>query len=125
MDCPSMGINIICSAPPKTEIGEEAMVENFAESTVVNASQPPSSSISQKSMSTTNLFDTTEMDKRASVASTNQAASAESLQHQTPSLENLLARSRIYDERIPEVVLDDATPNLEDEHELVNNIGVE
>ncbi len=37
-----------------------------------------------------------------SVASTNQAASAESLQHQTPSLENLLARSRIYDERIPE-----------------------
>lgn len=43
------------------------------------------------------------------MASTNQAASAESLQHQTPSLENLLARSRIFDERIPEVVADDAS----------------
>lgn len=68
------------------------------------------STISQKSMSTTNLFDGTEKDKRSSVASTNQAASAESLQHQTPSLENLLARSRIFDERIPEVITDDAHP---------------
>uniref|UniRef100_A0A0M3I707 E3 ubiquitin-protein ligase n=1 Tax=Ascaris lumbricoides TaxID=6252 RepID=A0A0M3I707_ASCLU len=50
-----------------------------------------------------------EGEKRPSVASTNQAASAESLQHQTPSLENLLARSRIFDERIPEVVADDAS----------------
>uniref|UniRef100_A0A914UIN6 MIB/HERC2 domain-containing protein n=1 Tax=Plectus sambesii TaxID=2011161 RepID=A0A914UIN6_9BILA len=58
--------------------------------------------ISQKSMSTTNLFDGSPAESGVSVASTNQAASAESLQHQTPSLENLLARSRIYDERIPE-----------------------
>ncbi|KHN87510.1 E3 ubiquitin-protein ligase HECTD1 [Toxocara canis] len=50
-----------------------------------------------------------EGEKRPSVASTNQAASAESLQHQTPSLENLLARSRIFDERILEVVADDAS----------------
>lgn len=60
------------------------------------------------------IFQGSEIDKRASVASTNQAASAESLQHQTPSLENLLARSRIYDDRIPEVVFDDMPP-LEDQ----------
>uniref|UniRef100_A0A915DDN7 Uncharacterized protein n=1 Tax=Ditylenchus dipsaci TaxID=166011 RepID=A0A915DDN7_9BILA len=55
-------------------------------------------------MSTTNLFDERQKPKGYTVASTNQAASAESLQHQTPSLENLLARSRIYGDRIPEVV---------------------
>lgn len=52
-------------------------------------------------------FQGSEATKRASVASTNQAASAESLQHQTPSLENLLARSKIFDDHIPEVVSDD------------------
>lgn len=52
--------------------------------------------------------------KRASVASTNQAASAESLQHQTPSLENLLARSKIFDDHIPEVVSDDI-PTVENQ----------
>jgi hypothetical protein len=60
----------------------------------------PSSTITQKSMSTTNLFD--ERKSRRSVASTNQAASAESLSHQTPSLENLLSRARLFHERIPE-----------------------
>lgn len=48
------------------------------------------------------------------MASTNQAASAESLQHQTPSLENLLARSKIFDDQIPEVVVDEQMPSLED-----------
>jgi hypothetical protein len=50
-------------------------------------------------MSTTNLFDGSAKDGSSmSVASTNQAASAESLQHQTPSLENLLSRSRLTSE---------------------------
>lgn len=71
-------------------------------------------SISQKSMSATNLFDDRQRQghQQHSVASTNQAASAESLQHHTPSLENLLARSRIYADRIPEVVGDEQqSPN--------------
>lgn len=55
------------------------------------------------------LIQESKTEKHPSVASTNQAASAESLQHQTPSLENLLARSRIYDEKIPEVVNDDGS----------------
>ncbi|VDK47623.1 unnamed protein product [Anisakis simplex] len=74
-----------------------------------SAGPSASSTIAQKSMSTTNLLDGSDGDKRPSVASTNQAASAESLQHPTPSLENLLARSRIYDERIAEVVADDGS----------------
>ncbi|CAI4227539.1 unnamed protein product [Auanema sp. JU1783] len=53
-----------------------------------------SSSIGKKSMSTTNLVDAKEGSHTGpSVSSTGQAASAESLQHQTPSLENLLARA--------------------------------
>lgn len=44
-------------------------------------------------MSTTNLVDDRQKSSGPSVASTGQAASAESLQHQTPSLENLLARA--------------------------------
>uniref|UniRef100_A0A914ZV22 E3 ubiquitin-protein ligase n=10 Tax=Parascaris univalens TaxID=6257 RepID=A0A914ZV22_PARUN len=79
------------------------------EAKAASASPAASSTIAQKSMSTTNLLDGSEGEKRPSVASTNQAASAESLQHQTPSLENLLARSRIFDERIPEVVADDGS----------------
>ncbi|KAK5970210.1 E3 ubiquitin-protein ligase hecd-1 [Trichostrongylus colubriformis] len=57
-----------------------------------SAAATSSSNIGKKSMSTTNL-----VEDRAkagpSVASTGQAASAESLQHQTQSLENLLARA--------------------------------
>ncbi|CAI5448918.1 unnamed protein product [Caenorhabditis angaria] len=49
--------------------------------------------IGKKSMSTTNLVDDRTKNSGPSVASTGQAASAESLQHQTPSLENLLARA--------------------------------
>lgn len=49
--------------------------------------------IGKKSMSTTNLVDDRQKSSGPSVASTGQAASAESLQHQTPSLENLLARA--------------------------------
>ncbi|PIC33910.1 hypothetical protein B9Z55_013719 [Caenorhabditis nigoni] len=49
--------------------------------------------IGKKSMSTTNLVDDRQASAGPSVASTGQAASAESLQHQTPSLENLLARA--------------------------------
>ncbi|MFH4976797.1 hypothetical protein AB6A40_003506 [Gnathostoma spinigerum] len=80
-----------------------------------SAGPTSATTISQRSMSTTNLTDRADSDKRPSVASTNQAASAESLQHQTPSLENLLARSRIFDDRIPEVVADEAylTEDLE------------
>lgn len=63
------------------------------------------------------LFQRSEIMKRVSVASTNQAASAESLQHQTPSLENLLARSKIFSERIPEVVSDDI-------HEIQRTTGM-
>ncbi|KAK0408812.1 hypothetical protein QR680_004174 [Steinernema hermaphroditum] len=70
-------------------------------------SEPSSSSSmgQQKSMSTNNLHD--DKPGAASVASTNQAASAESLQHQTPSLENLLVRSRLLDANIPEVSASD------------------
>uniref|UniRef100_A0A1I7WSM5 E3 ubiquitin-protein ligase n=1 Tax=Heterorhabditis bacteriophora TaxID=37862 RepID=A0A1I7WSM5_HETBA len=51
--------------------------------------------IGKKSMSTTNLVE--ERPKPGpSVASTGQAASAESLQHQTPSLEDLLARANTH-----------------------------
>ncbi|CAD6199393.1 unnamed protein product [Caenorhabditis auriculariae] len=53
-----------------------------------------SGSIGKKSMSTTNLVDEKQRRSGVSVASTGQAASAESLQHQTPSLENLLAHAR-------------------------------
>lgn len=52
-----------------------------------------SGAIGKKSMSTTNLVDDRQRLSGPSVASTGQAASAESLQHQTPSLENLLARA--------------------------------
>ncbi|VDO18321.1 unnamed protein product, partial [Brugia timori] len=87
----------------KSEINAED--ESITNAKIITTNQL-SSNIAQKSMSTTNLFDVkgSEAAKRASVASTNQAASAESLQHQTPSLENLLARSKIFDDRIPEVV---------------------
>ena len=46
---------------------------------------------------------------RASASTFNQAASAESLQHQTPSLENLLSKARLHDYSIPEESM--ATPN--------------
>uniref|UniRef100_A0A158Q903 E3 ubiquitin-protein ligase n=1 Tax=Elaeophora elaphi TaxID=1147741 RepID=A0A158Q903_9BILA len=94
-----------CSNSQKSEINAEE-VESSSDTKVIATNQL-SSTIAQKSMSTTNLFDGSEAMKRASVASTNQAASAESLQHQTPSLENLLARSKIFDDHIPEVVSDD------------------
>ncbi|PAV66473.1 hypothetical protein WR25_22510 isoform C [Diploscapter pachys] len=51
--------------------------------------------IGKKSMSTTNLVDERHS-TGPSVASTGQAASAESLQHQTPSLENLLAKANTH-----------------------------
>ncbi|KAJ1366081.1 E3 ubiquitin-protein ligase hecd-1 [Parelaphostrongylus tenuis] len=57
-----------------------------------NAVSSSSSSIGKKSMSTTNLVEDRSR-TGPSVASTGQAASAESLQHQTQSLENLLARA--------------------------------
>uniref|UniRef100_A0A183BQ64 E3 ubiquitin-protein ligase n=1 Tax=Globodera pallida TaxID=36090 RepID=A0A183BQ64_GLOPA len=56
----------------------------------------------QKSMSTTNLFDADQRKGRSSSAAFKQAASAESLQHQTPSLENLLSKARLHDYSIPE-----------------------
>ncbi|VDM61213.1 unnamed protein product [Angiostrongylus costaricensis] len=56
-----------------------------------NAVSSSSSNIGKKSMSTTNLVEDRSR-TGPSVASTGQAASAESLQHQTQSLENLLAR---------------------------------
>lgn len=57
-----------------------------------SAAATSSSNIGKKSMSTTNLVE--DRSKAGpSVASTGQAASAESLQHQTQSLENLLARA--------------------------------
>ncbi|VDN05396.1 unnamed protein product [Thelazia callipaeda] len=104
--------------------------ENISDPKVIAVSQP-SSAISQKSMSTTNLFDGTETEKRTSVASTNQAASAESLQHQTPSLENLLARSKIFDDRILEVVSDEVRAenqcvavDTDQESVSTNNVGL-
>ncbi|EFO28334.2 hypothetical protein LOAG_00153 [Loa loa] len=100
-DCPN---GLDSSNSQKSKINAEG--ENNPDAKVITTNQL-SSAIAQKSMSTTNLFDGSEAMKRASVASTNQAASAESLQHQTPSLENLLARSKIFDDRIPEVVSDD------------------
>ncbi|TKR70253.1 hypothetical protein L596_022299 [Steinernema carpocapsae] len=86
-------------------------------------SEPSTSSSmgQQKSMSTTNLHD----DKhghRASVASTNQAASAESLQHQTPSLENLLVRSRLLDVNIPEVSASDENVHSQ-AHSSTSTVG--
>ena len=62
----------------------------------------------QKSMSTTNLFDA-DSKKARLAAAFNQAASAESLQHQTPSLENLISKARMHDYSIPEESM--ATPN--------------
>ncbi|KAL3124758.1 hypothetical protein niasHT_001595 [Heterodera trifolii] len=62
----------------------------------------------QKSMSTTNLFDADQRKSRSSSVF-NQAASAESLQHQTPSLENLLSKARLHDCSIPEESL--GSPN--------------
>ncbi|GMT23830.1 hypothetical protein PFISCL1PPCAC_15127 [Pristionchus fissidentatus] len=53
------------------------------------SSSSTSSTIGKKSMSTTNLVE--ERVPSHSVSATGQAASAESLQHQTPSLENILA----------------------------------
>jgi hypothetical protein len=46
---------------------------------------------------------------KASTSTFSQAASAESLQHQTPSLENLLSKARMHDYSIPEESM--ATPN--------------
>nr|CAD2122828.1 unnamed protein product [Meloidogyne enterolobii] len=63
----------------------------------------------QKSMSTTNLFDADRRSKVNSSAAFNQAASAESLQHQTPSLENLLSKALLHNYSIPEESM--ATPN--------------
>ncbi|CAG9534153.1 unnamed protein product [Cercopithifilaria johnstoni] len=101
-DCANV---LVCSNSQKSEINAEEG-ESSPDTKIITTNQL-SSTIAQKSMSTTNLFDGSEATKRASVASTNQAASAESLQHQTPSLENLLARSKIFDDHIPEVVSDD------------------
>ncbi|GMR47420.1 hypothetical protein PMAYCL1PPCAC_17615 [Pristionchus mayeri] len=58
-------------------------------STASSSSCSTSSTIGKKSMSTTNLVE--ERVPPVSVSATGQAASAESLQHQTPSLENILA----------------------------------
>uniref|UniRef100_A0A915PQB4 E3 ubiquitin-protein ligase n=1 Tax=Setaria digitata TaxID=48799 RepID=A0A915PQB4_9BILA len=100
------------SISQKGEINADKETESVSDAKIITTNQV-SSTIAQKSMSTTNLFDVkgSEAEKRASVASTNQAASAESLQHQTPSLENLLARSKIFDDHIPEVVSDDTPTN--------------
>lgn len=63
---------------------------------------------SRKCASTTNLFDAEKHDEnRTSVASTEQASSAENLRNHTPSLENLLARSRICSE-VPESIAEDS-----------------
>ncbi|KAK6110532.1 HECT-domain (ubiquitin-transferase) family protein [Brugia pahangi] len=105
----------------KSEINAED--ESITNAKIITTNQL-SSNIAQKSMSTTNLFDGSEAAKRASVASTNQAASAESLQHQTPSLENLLARSKIFDDRIPEVVSDDI-PTAESQHTTGSSTAVD
>uniref|UniRef100_A0A8R1IEH3 Uncharacterized protein n=2 Tax=Caenorhabditis japonica TaxID=281687 RepID=A0A8R1IEH3_CAEJA len=71
-----------------------ASVKNPAPSSQPSSAAGSSgSAIGKKSMSTTNLVDDRQKSSGPSVASTGQAASAESLQHQTPSLENLLARA--------------------------------
>ncbi|CAJ0937681.1 unnamed protein product, partial [Mesorhabditis belari] len=76
------------SGRPNAQLGSSATQSNT------------SSSIGKKSMSTTDLVDERARESGTSsavtVAATGQAASAESLQHQTPSLENLLRGSRIY-----------------------------
>ncbi|CAI2350375.1 unnamed protein product [Caenorhabditis sp. 36 PRJEB53466] len=78
--------------PPASTLSRFASVK-----VPMTAGQPssggPSGAIGKKSMSTTNLVDDRQKASGPSVASTGQAASAESLQHQTPSLENLLARA--------------------------------
>ncbi|KAL3982231.1 HECT-domain (ubiquitin-transferase) family protein [Acanthocheilonema viteae] len=111
-----------CSNSQRSEINAEEGESNS--DTKVVPSNQISSTIAQKSMSTTNLFDGSEATKRASVASTNQAASAESLQHQTPSLENLLARSKIFDDHIPEVVSDDILA-VESQHTIGSSTAID
>lgn len=66
--------------------------------------------VPSQSMSTTDLH-ARPSGSRPTVSATGQAASAESLQHQTPSLENLLARSRVFNERIVESA--DESPRAE------------
>uniref|UniRef100_A0A1I7V093 E3 ubiquitin-protein ligase n=1 Tax=Caenorhabditis tropicalis TaxID=1561998 RepID=A0A1I7V093_9PELO len=70
-----------------------ASVKNTTPSGTPSAGGTSGGAIGKKSMSTTNLVDERQKSSGPSVASTGQAASAESLQHQTPSLENLLARA--------------------------------
>ncbi|EGT38408.1 hypothetical protein CAEBREN_30160, partial [Caenorhabditis brenneri] len=68
-------------------------VKNTTPSGTSSSGGSSGGAIGKKSMSTTNLVDERQKASGPSVASTGQAASAESLQHQTPSLENLLARA--------------------------------
>uniref|UniRef100_A0AC34RA16 E3 ubiquitin-protein ligase n=1 Tax=Panagrolaimus sp. JU765 TaxID=591449 RepID=A0AC34RA16_9BILA len=81
----------------------------------------PASTMYQKSMSTTNLTD--DRRNRRSIAATNQAASAESLQHQTPSLENLLARARVFTDRIPEAGDEQSPVNTPEPTNNEQNLG--
>ncbi|CDK13343.1 E3 ubiquitin-protein ligase [Caenorhabditis elegans] len=70
-----------------------ASVKNTTPAGTPSSGGSSGGAIGKKSMSTTNLVDERQKTSGPSVASTGQAASAESLQHQTPSLENLLARA--------------------------------
>ncbi|CAD5227639.1 unnamed protein product [Bursaphelenchus xylophilus] len=79
----------------------------LANNTAAQSQGSPNSSIHQKSMSTTNLLDVNAGQKKStnSVSATQQASSAECLQRQSPSLENLLSRARVFgDRRIPDPV---------------------
>lgn len=83
------------NAPPSTPLSRFGAPSKGVAGTTGPSSSGTSTSIGKKSMSTTNLVE--DRSKQGpSVASTGQAASAESLQHQTASLENLLARANTH-----------------------------
>ncbi|CAB3409028.1 unnamed protein product [Caenorhabditis bovis] len=84
---------LTATSTASTPLSRFASSRNTQASQGSNSGSTASSSIGKKSMSTTNLVDDRQKTSGPSVASTGQAASAESLQHQTPSLENLLARA--------------------------------
>ncbi|EFO85309.1 hypothetical protein CRE_21657 [Caenorhabditis remanei] len=79
--------------PGPSTLSRFSSVKNPAPTGTPTSGVSSGGAIGKKSMSTTNLVDDRQKSSGPSVASTGQAASAESLQHQTPSLENLLARA--------------------------------
>ncbi|CAL2040217.1 unnamed protein product [Caenorhabditis brenneri] len=79
--------------PGASTLSRFSSVKNTTPSGTSSSGGSSGGAIGKKSMSTTNLVDERQKASGPSVASTGQAASAESLQHQTPSLENLLARA--------------------------------